>query len=121
VLFPLTVVVFAAALLLLAVSGWYAARSRLLDDRLLLVAAVLELGVLVQAVVALAHLGSVPGDRAETATFAAYAITLPFLPPAAIFLALKEKTRWSMGVAAVAAFAVAVMTARLQQIWNLGG
>jgi len=42
-------------------------------------------------------------------------------PPAAIFLALTEKTRWSMGVAAVAAFAVAVMTARLQQIWNLGG
>ena len=120
-LLPLTVVVFVAALLLLALSGWYAARSRLVDDRLLLVGAVLELGVLVQAVVALVHLGSVPGDDAETATFAAYALTLPFLPPVAVFLSLKEKTRWSMGVVAVGAFAVAVMTARLQQIWNLGG
>jgi hypothetical protein len=121
VFLPLTVIVFVAAVLLLALSGWYAARERLVDDRLLLVAAVLEVGVLVQAVVALAHLGSVPGDDAETATFAAYAVTLPFLPPVAVFLSLKEKTRWSMGVVAVAAFAVAVMTARVQQIWNLGG
>ncbi len=119
--FPLTVVVLATAVLLLAFAGVYAARARLLDDRLLLVAAIVELGVLVQAVVAVAHLGSVPGDGAETATFAAYAITLPFLPPAAVYLTLKEKTRWSMGVVAVAAFAVAVMTARLQQIWNLHG
>lgn len=120
-LFPLTVVVLAAAVALLAVAGWYAARSRPVDDRLLLVAAVVELGLLVQVVVALAHLGSVPGDDAETATFAAYAITLPFLPPFAVFLALKEKTRWAMGVVAVVAFAVAVMTLRLQQIWNLHG
>ena len=81
----------------------------------------MELGLVVQLVVALVHLGSVPGDSAEQATFAAYAITLPFVSPAAVFLALKEKTRWAMGVVAVGAFAVAVMTARLQQIWNLGG
>jgi hypothetical protein len=41
--------------------------------------------------------------------------------PAAVFRALKEKTRWAMGVVAVGAFGIAVMTARLQQIWNLGG
>lgn len=120
-LYPLTVVVLVASVLLLVVAAWYAARQRLVDDRLLLVAAVVELGLVVQLVVALVHLGSVPGDSAEQATFAAYAITLPFVPPAAVFLALKEKTRWAMGVVAVGAFAVAVMTARLQQIWNLGG
>ena len=92
-LYALTVVVSLAALCLLALSAWYAARSRLVDDRLLLVTAVLELGLLVQLVVALAHVRQVPGGGAEQATFAAYAVTLPFVPPAAVFLALKEKTR----------------------------
>jgi hypothetical protein len=121
VFFPLTVVVLAAALVCLALAAWYAARSRLLDDRLLLPSAALELGLLAQLVVALVHLGDVPGDSAEKATFAAYAITLPFVPPVAVFLALKEKTRWAMVVVAVGAFAAAVMTARLQQIWSLHG
>jgi hypothetical protein len=121
VLYPLTLVVLLAAVSLMAVAAWYAARSRVVDDRLLLVAAVVEVGLLVQLVVALVHLGTVPGGAAEQATFAAYAITLPFVPPAAVFLALKEKTRWAMGVVAVGAFGVAVMTARLQQIWNLRG
>ena len=120
-LLPLTVVVVAAAVLLMAVAGWYAARSRLVDDRLLLVAAVLEVALLVQLVVGLSHLGRVPGGSAEQATFVAYALTLPFVPPAAVFLALKEKTRWAMGVVVVGGFAAAVMTARLQQIWNLRG
>ena len=35
------------------------------------------------------------------------------------FLALKEKTRWAMGAVAVGAFAVAVMTIRCQQIWDV--
>lgn len=120
-LYPLTVAVFVAAVVLLVVAGWYAVRERLVDDRLLLVAAVLELGLLVQVVVALVHVGEVVGGGGEKATFAAYAVTLPFVPPAAVFLALKEKTRWAMGVVVVGAFGVAVMTARLQQIWNLGG
>ncbi len=120
-LYPLTVVVLVAAVSLTVMAGWYAARSRLLDDRVLLVGAVLEVGLLVQLVVALVHLGGVPGGGAEQATFTAYAITLPFVPPVAVFLALKEKTRWAMGVVAVGAFAAAVMTARLQQIWNLRG
>lgn len=120
-LFPLTVVVFVAAVCLMALAGWYAVRERLLDDRLLLVAAVLEVALLAQLVVAVVHLGDVPGGGAEQATFAAYAITLPFVPPAIVLLALKEKTRWAMGVVVVGAFAAAVMSARLQQIWNLRG
>ena len=82
---------------------------------------VTELGLLVQLVVASPTSGGSPAAAPRQATFAAYAITLPFVPPAALFLALKEKTRWAMGVVAVGAFAVAVMTARLQQIWNLRG
>ena len=120
VLFPLTVLVFAAASVLALAAGWYAWRGRLVDDRLLLAAALLELGLLVQLVVCLANVGEV-GGRADQATFAAYAISLPFVPPAVAFLAIKEKTRWAMGVIAAGAFAVAVMTGRLQQIWDLRG
>lgn len=120
-LYPLTVVVFVLAVALMLLAGTYAARNRLLDDRVLGAAALLEVALLAQLVVTVAHLGRVPGGSAEKATFAAYAITLPFVPPGAVFLALKEKTRWAMVVVAVGAFAAAVMTARLQQIWNLRG
>jgi len=121
VLLPLTVVVFAAAALLAVGAVLYAWRDRLIDDRLLLVGAVLELGLLVQMVVALVHVGDVVGGGAEQATFAAYAVSLPFVPPAVAFLAIKEKTRWAMGVIAAGAFAAGVMTGRLQQIWDLRG
>jgi len=121
VFLPLTVAVFVAALLLMAVAGWYAVRERPVDDRLLLVGALVELGLLAQAVVSLTHVREVAGGGGEQATFTAYALTLPFVPPATLFLALKEKTRWAMGVVVVGAFGIAVMTARLQQIWDLGG
>jgi hypothetical protein len=121
VLFPLTIAIYAASAALALMAGWYAWRDRLIDDRLLLVAGLLELGLLVQAVVVLVTVGDVGGDGAEKATYAAYGLTLPFIPPAVAFLAIKEKTRWAMGVIAAGAFAVAVMTGRLQQIWDLGG
>jgi hypothetical protein len=121
VLFPLTVAIYAASAVLAVMAALYAWRDRLVDDRLLLVAAVLELALIVQAVVVLAHVGDVAADGAEKATFAAYGLTLPFVPPAVALLAIKEKTRWAMGVVVAGAFAVAVMTGRLQQIWDLNG
>jgi hypothetical protein len=117
----LTIAILVAAAVLLLVAAFYAVVDRLVDDRLLLVAAVLELALVVQAVVALVNLGGVPGDGGDRATFAAYAVTLPLVPPALALLAIKEKTRWSMGVVAAGAFAITVMTARLEQIWVLGG
>jgi hypothetical protein len=121
VLYAVTLTVFAASAVLAVAAGLYAWRDRLIDDRLLLVAAVLEVALLVQAVVGVANLGDITGDGAEKATFAAYALTLPLIPPAVAFLAIKEKTRWAMGVIAAGAFAVAIMTGRLQQIWDLRG
>jgi acetylornithine/succinyldiaminopimelate/putrescine aminotransferase len=59
------------------------------------------------------------GDGDERATFAAYLVTLVVVPIGTGFLALKEKTRWAMGAVAVGAFAVAVMTIRCQQIWDV--
>lgn len=106
------------SVLLMAVAGWYAWRDRLIDDRLLLLAALIELGVVVQAVVALMGMGRI-ADGEEKATFAAYALTLPFVPLGTAFLAIKEKSRWAMGAIGIGGMAVAVMSVRLQQIWGM--
>ncbi|RRJ88737.1 hypothetical protein EG850_00910 [Gulosibacter macacae] len=46
-----------------------------------------------------------------------YLITAAIIPPAAILWALIERNRWANAVLGVAAFAVAVMIFRMQQIW----
>ncbi len=111
-----TVVGLAAFLFL--VTGVYAWRDRLIDDRVLALVAVMEVGLVVQLVVGLLGLGAVD-DSTEQATFAAYLISLPLIPLGTGLLAIKEKTRWAMGSLAVGAFAVAVMTARCLQIWSM--
>ena len=76
------------------------------------------LGTLVQVVIGLVRMSAIE-EGSEIATFVAYLVTLPFVPVVTSFLAIKDKSRWAMGSIAVGAFAVLVMTARLQQIWNL--
>jgi hypothetical protein len=120
VLTPVTVVVFAASAAVAVTALIYLWRDRVIDDLLLAVAAILELGLLVQAVVAVGRIREVAGGGAEQATFAAYALTLPVVPLGVAFLALKEKTRWAMGVIVGGMFAVVVMTARMAQIWGGG-
>ncbi len=117
---PLTYAVVGLSVLLLVVSSVYAAKDRLIDDWILGIAALIELALLVQLVAGLLGLDHIE-DSTETATFAAYLVSLPVIPVGTAFLAIKEKSRWAMGSLAVGAFAVAVMTARLQQIWNANG
>ena len=110
------VVVLAGAWMLVA--AVYAARSRLIDDLLLGLTALPEVGLIVLAVLAAKGFRDI--DRSsEGATFLAYALSLPVVPVFASLLAIREKSRWAMGVMAVAGFTVAVMTARIYQIWNL--
>ena len=108
----LTWAIVALSTLLMIVAGVYALRDRLLDDLILGLAALIELGVIVQTIKGLIAMGAI-GDGDERATFAAYLVTLVVVPIGTGFLALKEKTRWAMGAVAVGAFAVAVMTIRL--------
>lgn len=110
--------IVAGSALLMLLAGAYAARDRLFDDLLLGLVALLEVAVLVQAYQGLTSMSAI-GDPDERATFAAYVLTLPVVPLGTGFLALKEKTRWAMGALAVGAFAVAVMSIRCQQIWDL--
>ncbi len=116
----LTFVVVALACLLLVGSLYYALRDRLIDDRLLAVAALLEVGLVVMLVLGLLGLDRIE-DPTEKATFAAYLVSLPLIPIGTSLLTIKEKSRWAMGSMALGAFAVAVMVARLQQIWNTHG
>ncbi|HMM96267.1 MAG: hypothetical protein IE926_13215 [Micrococcales bacterium] len=113
---PLTYVVVGLAVVLCVAAVWYAVRDRLIDDRLLVVAALVEVGLLALLVAGLADLGHITDD-AEKATFVAYLVSLPVIPVGTSFLAIKEKSRWAMGSIAVGAFAVGVMAARLAQIW----
>jgi hypothetical protein len=79
--------------------------------------AVAELGLLIQLVVSIVLV--VGGTRAEqdTVEFFAYLVVALMVPAAAVFWALIERTRWSTLVLSVGAFTVAVMLARMQQLW----
>jgi hypothetical protein len=118
VLAPLTYAVVALATVLCVTAVYYAIRDRLIDNLVVILSAVLEIGLLVQAVYGLFGVGSID-DGAERATYIAYLVTLPLIPIGTAFLAIKEKSRWAMGSLAVGSFAVAVMSARLLQIWNV--
>ena len=72
---------------------------------------------LVQLVVGLAHAGAIGG--ADGATFVAYLFTVVIVPPFVVFLAIKEKTGWAMGVIIVGAFVCGILIGRLEQIWSL--
>ncbi|KGN30492.1 hypothetical protein N802_06665 [Knoellia sinensis KCTC 19936] len=114
----LTQVLVAAALLLTVVALGYALFDRVIGNVVLGLAALVELGVIVQLVRGLAGIPSLDGSKA---TFTAYLITLPFVLAITVWSAIKDKTRWAMASIGIGAFAVAVMTLRLQQIWDLHG
>ncbi len=113
----LTVVVLVAAAALAILALVYALTRRLVDDRLLLVLGALELALVAQVVVGLVQ-GIGRSTDFEKAVFFAYLLTVPFIAPVAVFLALKEKTRSSMLVVLGSAVVVGVLVARLVQIWN---
>ncbi len=114
---PLTYAVVALATVLALAAAYYAVRDRLIDDLVVVASALIELGLVAQAVLGLFGVGRI-ADGAEQATYVAYLVTLPLIPIGTALLAIKEKSRWAMGSLAVGAFAVAVMSARLLQIWT---
>ena len=116
----LTVVILVAAAVLGILALVYALTRRIVDDRLLLVLGVLEIALLAQLFVGLGQ-GIGRTTDFEKPVFFAYLVTVPFIAPVAVFLALKEKTRASMLVVVGAAVVVGILVARLVQIWSAGG
>ena len=75
---------------------------------------VLLVAQLIVAVAAPAFGNTATGNVLE---FYVYLISAVLIPPAAVFWALLERGKWSTVTLGVAAFAVAVMVYRMQQIW----
>ncbi|MGW6930740.1 hypothetical protein ACWGE0_11790 [Lentzea sp. NPDC054927] len=78
--------------------------------------AVLEVGLLVQAVIGIAALLGTERD-VERLSFVGYLLGPVVIPPVAVVWSAAERTRWSAGVLVVACLSVPVMTVRLGQIW----
>lgn len=81
--------------------------------------ALILLLLLAQVVVAIVQplVGNAPvGSALE---FWVYLVSAVLLPPAAVFWALIERSRWSTVIMGVAALAVAVMVWRMQVIWTV--
>ncbi|WP_084963110.1 hypothetical protein [Thermoactinospora rubra] len=108
--------VIALALLLAVVALIVAIRDRAMGMVLLIGFALLEIAVLVQAGLAVAALAG-GHEPKEKVTFVAYLAGTALIPPAGVFLALAERSRWGSAILVVAGFAVAVMTGRLLQLW----
>ncbi|GAA2716193.1 hypothetical protein ACFY2R_21055 [Micromonospora olivasterospora] len=97
-----------------------AARNRPPDRAQFAGLALLELGLLALAAVALAALGGgeSPG---EPGAFFGYLVTLVCLPPLAWVLARMEPTRWGSAIVCAICLVAPVVVVRLQQTWEAVG
>jgi|SRR5437868_299655 len=112
-------IVISGSLLLALVSLIVAIRDRAMGMVLLSGFAVLELAVLVQAGLVIAAVAGGQGPAGKVTLFG-YLAGMAVIPPAGVFLAIAERSRWGTAILVVAGFAVAVMTGRLLQIWQGG-
>ena len=110
------VIVACAAGLLCVVMGLAGRRP---NDVTLGALVVVELLLLAQLVIALIAPGLGNHPTGSVPEFYVYLISALLIPPLAVFWALIERTRWSTVVLGVAAFAIAVMVVRMEQIWAL--
>lgn len=83
----------------------------------LLVAAVVEVAVLVQAVLAVVRLVSGHEVSGGVALFVAYLLFSLVVLPAGALWAVGERNRWSGSVLAVAALALVVTYVRMDAVW----
>jgi len=112
----LQVVVALAAGLACVVLGLAGRRP---NDITLGAAALVELLLIVQLVVAIIAPGVGNPPTGNLAEFYIYLISAIILVPAAVFWALIERNRWSTVVLGVACLAIAVMVYRMFQIWTV--
>jgi hypothetical protein len=119
VILPFTIVLVALACLVGLVCVVLGLVGRKPNDVTVLALGLVELLLIAQVVVAIVapFVGNAPsGNPVE---FWAYLISAVIIPPLAIVWALVERTRWSNVVLGAAAFAVAVMMWRMEQIWSV--
>lgn len=115
--FTTVVAVVAAAAGLLAIVLGFAGRKP--SDLSLAGPALVELLLLAQLVVAIVAPFTGNPPTGNVIEFYAYLIGALVIPPAAIYWALTERTRWSVVVVGIGCLAVAVMIVRMQIIWTV--
>jgi hypothetical protein len=79
--------------------------------------AAVELGLLVQLISSIIVVVGGARAKGDTIEFFAYILVALIVPLGAAFWALIERTRWSVYVLAVGSLTVAIMLARMHQIW----
>lgn len=88
--------------------SWWSVGAVALVEGLLLVQLAVTIAVVISG-------GQAKGDTVE---FFGYIITALIIPPAAVGWAIVDRGRWSTVVLGVSAFTIAVMLARMWQIWS---
>jgi hypothetical protein len=118
----LVFVALAAALwsAVLVVAGQPARVDRWYGVGALGVVALLELGLVVQAVGGIVAM-FVTERELDGFSFAGYLVGPVLVVPVAVFWALAERTRWGPAVLVVGCLAVPVMLLRLRQVWDAHG
>ena len=81
--------------------------------------ALLELLLIAQIVIAIIAPFAGNPPTGSALEFWVYLVSAALLPPAAVFWALLERSRWSTVIMGIAALAVAVMVWRMQVIWTI--
>ena len=79
--------------------------------------ALVELLLLIQFVLSIVLVAGGARAKTDTVEFFSYLVVALIVPLGAGFWALVERSRWSTMVLGVAGFTVAIMLARMEQIW----
>ena len=88
--------------------SWWSVGAVALVEGLLLVQLAMTISVVISG-------GQAKGDTIE---FFGYILTALIIPPAAVGWAIVDRGRWSTVVLGVSALTIAVMLARMWQIWS---
>jgi hypothetical protein len=113
--------VWVVAVASLAYAGWtlwYVIKDRVPRERHVVGAGVVEMLLIIQAVVAIVLWIVDAGPKGGSAVFIGYLLFVLILLPAALFVALAEKSRWGTAILATAALIIPVLDVRLQQVWD---
>ncbi|MEJ1156334.1 MULTISPECIES: hypothetical protein [Microbacterium] len=81
--------------------------------------ALVELLLIVQIVIAIVAPFAGNEPTGSLLEFWVYLVSAALIPPASVFWALLERSRWSTVIMGVGALSVAVMLWRMQSIWTL--
>jgi hypothetical protein len=81
--------------------------------------ALVEVLLIAQVVVAIIAPLAGNAPSGSLLEFWVYLVSAVLLPPAAVFWALVERSRWSTVILGVAALSVAIMVWRMQAIWTV--